>query len=462
MLALPQLKLPTVLLILWQILYLAVLFRRHVRFGLGMAIYSAVWYGLLIWLGVPWVMAIMILTTIEVASVAIIALCAPEPRRTIALAFAAAGVLIIIGGLIVPVSHHWRVIAALTIAVIASAAGVAFMVSGFGNFGMTPFGARRSGVPSLGRPDALNKYTYWSARAIESVTSDNRIGTRFHLKLAELGIPIIGSKLSFERTEKESGRHAAAQELEHRLQGYIDTDAERILRAGAGFMQGVGDVYVTAYGTQSAENAPTGGRAALFTSWTAENGQRIAVCLFGSMDNFDGWIRDSHPGTVSGWASSATSDVMKWLQKNVKWNIRHWGESVGNVACKMASYDIAIGTTQAHRQKRRYYEKDLVLKQENAEWFSFIYYTEGPGEKRTVPFDIVLIGRPFWLRSKHLAVRTTDEYSGPEVTGSEQARWEKSYASFWKKTLRLQDSTRGWPLYLYRLLLALQRINPDL
>jgi hypothetical protein len=180
------------------------------------------------------------------------------------------------------------------------------------------------------------------------------------------------------------------------------------------------------------------------------------------MDNFDGWIRDSHPSTVSGWASSGTPDVMKWLQENADWDTEHWGESIGNVACKMANYDIVIGSSPAYHSNNRNYEKDFLLKQENAEWFSFIYYAEGPNEKRTAPFDIVLIGRPFWVRSKHLAVSTTDEYTGSEVTGSDRAKWENSYSSFWKRTLRLQSDSIGWPLYLYRLLLALQGISPDL
>ena len=122
----------------------------------------------------------------------------------------------------------------------------------------------------------------------------------------------------------------------------------------------------------------------------------------------------------------------------------------------MANYDIAMA-----QGSRKNYEKDLILKQDNAEWLGFIYYVEGPSDKLHVPFDIVLIGRPFWLRAKHLAVMTTDGYSSSQITGVEQIEWERSYAAFWRKNLRIRENPKGWPVNLYRLLLALRGITPD-
>ncbi len=37
------------------------------------------------------------------------------------------------------------------------------------------------------------------------------------------------------------------------------------------------------------------------------------MCLFGSRENCDGWLQDSHPDRVTGWALSSTADVLRWL-----------------------------------------------------------------------------------------------------------------------------------------------------
>lgn len=148
-LALPHPSTQALLLILWQFVYLTVIFRRQSRFGLGVIVYSAAWYGLLLWVGAPWLMAIMILTAVEAATVAIIALYAPKAWRIVSLVFAIMGMLIIVWGLIGPVSHHWRILTALVIASVVSATTVALIISGFGSFGIRGLGREGAEFPEL-------------------------------------------------------------------------------------------------------------------------------------------------------------------------------------------------------------------------------------------------------------------------------------------------------------------------
>jgi hypothetical protein len=458
----PHFSFPEALLILWQAGYLSVIYRRRVWFGLAATGYSIVWYALLIWVGAPWVMALTILTTLEAASVGAVSFYSPRLPRALALTFVSSAAILIVWVLAEPVAQHWRIVLACTIALVIPTLTLVCFISGFGKFGMA-FLRRRIDAPQFGVPErALNKYTYWSARAVDSTLSDNRSPTRFSIKLVDLGIPVIGARVSFERSLKGEGRHAAAQELGKLLKGHIRTDARRILHDGGGFLTGAGNVYITKYGSQSVDNAPVGGRAALFTYWNTEDSKRVAVCLFGSMDNFDEWIQDSHPSTVTGWASSATYDVVRWLQQNEPWDNAHWGESIGNVACKMCNYEIALGESESY-SSRSNYAKDLVGRQDGAEWLAFIYHVETGGNRYLqVPFDIVLIGRPFWLRAKHFSVKTSDEYSDNEISESERLRRERSYARFWSRALRLQNDSKGWPVYLYRFLLSCQGIVPEL
>lgn len=457
----PCLSFAEALLILWQAAYLSVILRRRAWFGLAATGYSAAWYALWIWAGAPWVTAFTILVALEAASVGAVSSRSPRLPRAVALAFVFAAAVLILWALVAQIELHWRILLAAVIALVTSALILAYFLSGSGKFGLASLRRQKIDSPQSGHPDrALYKYTYWSARAVDSTLSDNRSPTRFSIKLVDLGIPVIGARVAFERDVKGPNRHSAAQELTKLLNEHIhtDTDIRQILHDEGGFLSGRGNVYVTAYGSQSVDEAPAGGRAALFTWWNTEDGKRVAVCLFGSMDNFDGWIRDSHPSTVTGWASSATHDVVRWLQQNEPWNNKHWAESIGNVACKMANYEIALGKSQSYSSSSRSnYAKDLVGRQDETEWLAFIYYVEIADIRYLhVPFDIVLIGRPFWLRAKHLSVKTSDEYSDNEISGSARLQREGLYAFFWDRVLRLHADSEGWPLYLYRLLLSRQ------
>ena len=159
---------------LWQAIYLIMTFWRSIRFGLGLTVYMIAWLGLLIATGTSAVMAIAILTALEAASVAVIVQYAPKVKRVIALVFSSAAALLVVLSLIEPIAKHWRVVAGLLIICMLTAGGLAYLLSGFGKFGI---GSLRSKIvaPSFaGSPSALLKYTYWSQRAIDSILSDNR------------------------------------------------------------------------------------------------------------------------------------------------------------------------------------------------------------------------------------------------------------------------------------------------
>jgi hypothetical protein len=140
---------------------------------------------------------------------------------------------------------------------------------------------------------------------------------------------------------------------------------------------------------------------------TTVDDHKVAICMIGSKDNLDEDIQDTHPERVKGWVASTTHDVMRWLRGEMgEWNEARWGESIGSVACKAANYEVAIGK-MGFGVKRGNYEKSLVLDLEQAEWLAFVYYIEKEGEHTVVPFDLILIARPIWIRSR-MGARTTD------------------------------------------------------
>jgi hypothetical protein len=135
------------------------------------------------------------------------------------------------------------------------------------------------------------------------------------------------------------------------------------------------------------------------------------------------------------------------MQQSEKWNHSQWGESVASVACKIADpkrATVKVGNI----------EQIAVMKQECAEWLALIYHVERRKNPRDEDFHLVLIGRPIWVRARYLAVTPTPRPD--EVEPAEK------YKEHWKEELHLKDGSTGWPLYIYRWLLARRGIESDL
>ena len=310
---------------------------------------------LLLWAGAlrPETVAFLIMT--EAAPIPWVYRWAPKASRTIAVIMAIIGALLVVDAWLGTDWTRWRLVVALAGAVVILAVGLGLLMTGVGSFRLQPDPAGYLAPP---RPNAPFRYTYWSQRAIEVVNPNDDL-PRFRVKTIEVELP--GGRATFDELTKHRGHHAAAMTLERALREYIQRDPEELQDARESLLSGTGTIYVTAYGSQGEADPVPGGRVALFARQKKDDGTRIAICLFGSMENFDRRIQDMHPLATRGWAHSAALDVIAWIKGSEEW--RH-SESRGNAACKIAMPE-ELTPDKSMPDPSHNYERVAVLKQDH-------------------------------------------------------------------------------------------------
>jgi hypothetical protein len=156
--------------------------------------------------------------------------------------------------------------------------------------------------------------------------------------------------------------------------------------------------------------------------------EAVAVCLFGSMDNFPEYIRESGPRTAQGWTSSAARSVFKYLKSHGR-DIEGDGflDTLGDMAYAALQIARDQGTYKGAWEctygldrpwERSYTYGDAV----EAQWLAQIYldmtleeiYLDMTREDREagfeagydveglseeIPYRRVLIGAPLWIRT---------------------------------------------------------------
>lgn len=142
----------------------------------------------------------------------------------------------------------------------------------------------------------------------------------------------------------------------------------------------------------------------------------VAVCLFGSMDNFPEYVRESTPRADWGWSSSAARSVFKFLKLQGK-EIEESGFGDTPAGICYAALQIARdqGTYRANSEctfgldrpwERSYTYGDA----REAQWLAQIYLDmtrkdfeadgfDFPRWEVAIPYQRVLIGAPLWIRT---------------------------------------------------------------
>ncbi|HEX5406602.1 MAG TPA: hypothetical protein VFX16_30385 [Pseudonocardiaceae bacterium] len=436
------------LLVIWQAWFLVVVFRRHVQLGVSVSIYSIVWISLLLWAGAFEPGVAVCLVIIEILGMAAIYHRAPNPARIPAFAFMVVGAALAAASWLGVGARNWREVVVLAI---TSAILVVAIILFLTDRGRLQFRARRYPSPDS-RSNAPYQYHYWSRRALDTIIDDN-VNERSRPALASVALNLPGGlKATFDRTLGKKGRHAAATELEDSLAKFMHQDATDLLNKKHGpvnaLIKGKGLVHVIAYGTEGTPT-PKGGRTVLFTEAVC-SGKKIAFCLFGSMENFDPSTQDLQPEPVRGVANSASTDVLLWIKENRDFP-EHWRESPGKVAYKIAAPDRAMPLRSAN------YRRVVVRELADVEWCAIVYWAYPVNQDKDgpdFPIDLILVGRPIWARGQYLA-------AGPSE-GTALSKIDKAYREHWRSVLRLTDDSVGWPVHLYRGLLAWHGISDDL
>lgn len=280
----------------------------------------------------------------------------------------------------------------------------------------------------MGELGGTVEYLYWSTRRTSRFMEDNSLSVQAVTRT--FTSPALGWLPTFSRsTTSQSGtRPQIAKAIEDSL-GRIAV-AKFNTPGPIQYAKGTSTVVFGDFmgATSQQSECP----AVMFT--VVDNSRQYreatAVCLFGSMDNFPEYIRESGPRTAEGWTSSAARSVFKYLKSQGR-DIEGYGsldrDTPGNMALAALQVARDQGTYKAAREctygldrpwERSYTYGDAL----EAQWLAQIYLDMTREEiyldiiredleagfeaafdmesfSETIPYRRVLIGAPLWIRT---------------------------------------------------------------
>jgi hypothetical protein len=178
--------------------------------------------------------------------------------------------------------------------------------------------------------------------------------------------------------------------------------------------------------TWGMKKRPSRRPAVMFTSMGYDRRDRdsVAICLFGSMDNFPEYVQSAGPGYADeGWVSSSAPAVYNFLKSHGKeygWPCET-PEEMASDALRIADgqgiylpfEECDLGTVKPWKRSFTYGDSN------KAQWLAQIYLDVdlvAGGRDREDGFRRILVGAPLWIRTPapH-PVRLYAETDDPEV-----------------------------------------------
>jgi hypothetical protein len=258
------------------------------------------------------------------------------------------------------------------------------------------------------------EYLYWSTRRTGRFMEDNDLSVQPVTRT--FTSPAFGWLPTFSRTTTSANgtRPQIAKAIEDALgqTAVAKFNAPGPIRYAKGTGKVVFGDFISA--TEQEDESP----AVMFT--VADHSRRhrdgVAVCLFGSMDNFPEVIRESGPRVEWGWSSSAARSVFKFLKSQGK-EIEGYGflDTPGDICYAAlqiardqgiykASWECTYGLDRPWERAFTYGDArqaqwlaqiylDMTRKDLEADGFDFPRWDEA------IPYQRVLIGAPLWIRT---------------------------------------------------------------
>ena len=245
------------------------------------------------------------------------------------------------------------------------------------------------------------KYLYFSERRVRSWLDDSGVATRPPLS-REVTTPNFGNvapSVKWTRVGEARPGSYLTELFERKLGDWIvrDLGSPGPIRFAAGtgivnFGEFVDDV--------------TAKRALMHVDANVEDrAGRVAVCLFGSLENYAESIprsTDPSPRLEHGWTSSAAPDIERFLStRSVDGVVIKDREDLAREAVRVVLFQGERGPgTGAHKG----YNRSFTYGETNrsAEWCAEIYDDIDLGDTRAGAeegFDRVLVGAPMWVRT---------------------------------------------------------------
>ncbi|WP_157362017.1 hypothetical protein [Haloechinothrix halophila] len=254
----------------------------------------------------------------------------------------------------------------------------------------------------MGKLRVVQRYAYWADRRIRTIAADNGISLdrRTNWKAKIGNIPLIGG-MEFAQDARILDRAEVAKRIEKAIGRRAIQDS--VTPPKGYFAKGVGHV-------EFAQLAGVYGRrdgAVMHTSIRTSTGDRVDVCLFGSLENMA-----DHAGASDkppeGWTSSAARTIELYVQSRGTVNDSQWDdpETLALEVLKIATEQGIIGEWKDHVDKP--WTRGFTLGcAEESEWFAEIYDDVVLDKDRWTfrhdeagyGVDRILIGAPLWVRT---------------------------------------------------------------
>ncbi|MFD4636970.1 hypothetical protein ACFWN2_06620 [Lentzea sp. NPDC058436] len=262
----------------------------------------------------------------------------------------------------------------------------------------------------MGERGAISRYAYWSDRRVRDIASANDVllERRASWKAKTAAIPFIGS-FEFAQEARTLTRAEVARRIEAAIGDLAVEDF--VTPPPAAFAKGLGTVEV-------AQLAGVGGGrqgVVMHTTTCTSAGERVDLCLFGSLENTADYIggADQPP---SGWSSSAAPAIARFIESRGTVNNSQWDDpqSLAVEALKIAVEQGITGRWAEHADKP--WTRGFTLGQaRESEWFAEIYSDVVLDQERwsfraddgiSPEVSRILVGAPLWLRTPGVQAAT--------------------------------------------------------
>ena len=296
------------------------------------------------------------------------------------------------------------------------------------------------GGASMGELGGAQKYLYWANRRILRWLEDSDIkipeSSQWKVKTPNFGnvIPTVEISRDGGRTTKTELANIFQRSFGQRIVSDLSS------LAPIEFASGVSPVTFGEF--VSPDGTPQ--RALIYASVSVECGDPVAVCLFGSLENYaDFVIEASARRGLGGWTASSAGDIERFLSTG-KFENGVCCDSREDIAHAAVSVCCNQGGTGVSPDKRKGYNRQFTYGETRgiSEWCAEIYLDVDFSEKGTPAHghSRVLVGAPLWIRTPTLrSVYLYSDYTRNELEeiGKKPAVGDNlSYSGRLKKAVR--------------------------
>jgi hypothetical protein len=276
----------------------------------------------------------------------------------------------------------------------------------------------------MGELGGTTEYLYWSSRRTGRFMEDNALTPNSVTNT--ISTPSFSWLPTFSRSSsKTSGtRPAIAKTIERSLGKIAVTSfgAPGPIR----YAKGTSTMVFGRFMTWGTKTRPSRRPAVMFTSMDYDRRDRdsVAICLFGSMDNFPEYVQSAGPGYADeGWVSSSAPAVYNFIKSHGKeydWPCETPEEMVSDALRIADGQGIYLPFEECDLGTKRPWKRSFTYGDASrAQWLAQIYLDVdlvAGGLDREDGFRRILVGAPLWIRTPVLnPVRLYAETNDPEV-----------------------------------------------